>query len=827
MSTLFLFRPRKRLFSVLSRRFEVPVLDLGPLLRTADRRRDRVQNPRLDAVLDLFRSKKARVIHRFRRAHEAIDAQDAVIYAATDHVAAYAVALTDAATWIGQEARKKLKELATTADERRRLTANARLQERGEEALARDLELVAGHMRHIARTAALCLSRLARYRRFVDGCGASLASREDAIGTLRAELVHDEQTWLWRERLEDDPDLQSWSSHADSICADIETMLRGLHKDLAGIEQQLKDIPVSFARLLASDAPLDDAGLTANIALAMPELADLPTRLDDGDWDEIETQHIEAELLLEGHAPAELRTRAEEWLSRFEDAILAERQTPPCELCRRPVASASLRGRAHALCPACRASAALAHSGADNPGLDTVPVGTLQVAKTPVTRAEFDAVMGYVPERTMMTDTAALPLTRVTWLEAIAFCNKLSTTQGLAPAYRVRGRQVRAEVNADGWRLPTLAEWTHFTVTEKRAPWWKDIDSHAWHAGNSDGQLQPTQGKKPNPLGIFDALGNAAAWLWQAPAAKGDSPGGVPRTFDSDERLAAGGGFSSPREAISPETTFRLVIEARDEAVGFRPIREPTLAASTTVSPVAVVSAPRRRTPATALPPSAKTQRAPKSRRAAPSGPSTLPQTLFGILVTTAIGAVIIYHLTEQTVSTVDDGQATSHSAATSAAHGTHAEPTPAATDSPRMSDTPPANSPATGEAIAAVKRAARAATHPAAPAEPATPVDPKLRKRAETLVKRALAARTSRGGRNQPVALRALRDAIAADAEYPEAQYELALLLAQMGRFTESSRAMATLAAITREPEQTRARELLAGARADATFQEVALPSP
>ncbi|MBN45159.1 MULTISPECIES: PEGA domain-containing protein [unclassified Methylophaga] len=55
---------------------------------------------------------------------------------------------------------------------------------------------------------------------------------------------------------------------------------------------------------------------------------------------------------------------------------------------------------------------------------------------------------------------AQLPVTNVTWLEAVNFCNWLSQQEGLTPIYDVQGNQLnRININADGYRLLMEAEW--------------------------------------------------------------------------------------------------------------------------------------------------------------------------------------------------------------------------------------------------------------------------------------------------------------------------------------------------------------------------------
>jgi formylglycine-generating enzyme required for sulfatase activity len=113
---------------------------------------------------------------------------------------------------------------------------------------------------------------------------------------------------------------------------------------------------------------------------------------------------------------------------------------------------------------------------------------------TEVTREQFRSVMGWVPGE---PDAAGdLPVDGVTWDDARAFCEKLSTTERRT------------------YRLPTEAEWEYACRAGTATPiaGTARLDEMAWHIGNSGDRLRPVGTKHPNHWGLRDMHGNAAEW---------------------------------------------------------------------------------------------------------------------------------------------------------------------------------------------------------------------------------------------------------------------------------------------------------------------------
>ncbi len=182
------------------------------------------------------------------------------------------------------------------------------------------------------------------------------------------------------------------------------------------------------------------------------------------------------------------------------------------------------------------------------------------VGRHPVTQAQYHAVLGTPPSG---EDDAALPVVDVSWLDAVDFCNRLSDQTDFARCYAVDGEQVALDDDANGFRLPTEAEWEYACRAGSNDVRYGELDEIAWHAGNSGERLQPVGGKRPNAWGLHDTIGNVWEWCWDV---------FDPEVYGS-YRVLRGGGWCDPPHACRAACRRRSHPTFRIDDVGFRVAR--------------------------------------------------------------------------------------------------------------------------------------------------------------------------------------------------------------------------------------------------------------
>ncbi|GHV77292.1 hypothetical protein AGMMS49942_21130 [Spirochaetia bacterium] len=173
-----------------------------------------------------------------------------------------------------------------------------------------------------------------------------------------------------------------------------------------------------------------------------------------------------------------------------------------------------------------------------------VTLRSFSIGAYEVTQKEWIAIMGNNPS---YFKGDALPVENVTWYEAVEFCNVLSRKEGLTPAYHGSGAAIICDFNANGYRLPTEAEWEYAAkggaAGADDLPFeyagGNDADAVGWYDGNSGGMSRTVGTRLPNSLGLYDMSGNVWEWCW-------DRYGRYPEGDQTDPKGPAGP--ASPRD---------------------------------------------------------------------------------------------------------------------------------------------------------------------------------------------------------------------------------------------------------------------------------------
>lgn len=201
----------------------------------------------------------------------------------------------------------------------------------------------------------------------------------------------------------------------------------------------------------------------------------------------------------------------------------------------------------------------------------TVTVTDFQMGKREVSYAEWNAVRRWAEPRGYRFDAGGSmgslgwdpeahahapdePVTDVGWFDAAVWCNALSERQGRAPVYhadagctevlrrahpwRIRmeqgsgvgvpgaqDRPVFAKWEADGYRLPTWAEWcvawregnTNRIAGGLDEAGERRAHERGWLRANAGGRTRPCATKPANGYGLFDLEGNVSEWLHDTP----------------------------------------------------------------------------------------------------------------------------------------------------------------------------------------------------------------------------------------------------------------------------------------------------------------------
>jgi formylglycine-generating enzyme required for sulfatase activity len=215
------------------------------------------------------------------------------------------------------------------------------------------------------------------------------------------------------------------------------------------------------------------------------------------------------------------------------------------------------------------------------------------MGKYEVTQAVYEAVMGSNPSSFKGYN---LPVERVSWFDAIDYCNALSRHEDLTPAYTVSGsgdkRTVAWDKSADGYRLPTEAEWEYACRAGTTSPFSTGGDITSGQANyNGHYPYKTTRRRresrvsrkstteigyfKANRWGLYDMHGNVFEWCWDWYGAySSDAQTDPTGAASGNYRVYRGGSWYNAAQSLRSAYRSNISPDKQVNYRGFRVVRQ-------------------------------------------------------------------------------------------------------------------------------------------------------------------------------------------------------------------------------------------------------------
>lgn len=225
----------------------------------------------------------------------------------------------------------------------------------------------------------------------------------------------------------------------------------------------------------------------------------------------------------------------------------------------------------------------------------TVTVSDFYMSIYELTQAEYQEIMGENPST---FSGEGFPVENVSWLDAIRYCNARSEKEGLTPAYSIDGQTVIWNRGADGYRLPTEAEWeyacragtttpfnTENSISAEEANYYGhypyEIEDNYFSQENlttKPGEYRQTtvavDSFFPNAWGLYNMHGNVGEWVWDYYGAYDtETPDNPTGAITGTLRVYRGGGWNDFAKNMRSAYRATLAEDKGSFNIGIRLVR--------------------------------------------------------------------------------------------------------------------------------------------------------------------------------------------------------------------------------------------------------------